>query len=231
MTWTWNFHSMCQIDQREGTISFAAIRRVLRELFAKNHGGPSDPPTSARVNIKWISYSRYSDKPSVCSMIFSTLLSIDLCCFRWRIGPSSPSTWFYKLWQEYLLHMLSFLLYCYFSLAFCTRRNKQHLYVSTSATEEVRTLHHHILTHSLTQPCTHWLNHALTHSLTQSCSHSLTQPCTHSFAHSLTQPCTHSLTHSTHSLTHSLGQTHAHILILIYTHSSHPLTHSVLTHP
>ena len=35
---------MCQIDQREGTVSFAAIRRVLRELFAKNHGGPSDPP-------------------------------------------------------------------------------------------------------------------------------------------------------------------------------------------
>ena len=30
---------MCQIDQREGTVSFATIRRVLRELFAKNHGG------------------------------------------------------------------------------------------------------------------------------------------------------------------------------------------------
>ena len=34
---------MCQINQREGTASFAAIRRVLRELFAKNHGGPFDP--------------------------------------------------------------------------------------------------------------------------------------------------------------------------------------------
>ena len=44
---------MCQIDQREGTVSFVAIRRVLRELFAKDHGGggPSDPPTSARVNF------------------------------------------------------------------------------------------------------------------------------------------------------------------------------------
>ena len=43
---------MCRIDKREGTVSFAAIPRVLRELFAKNHGGPSDPrPTSARVNV------------------------------------------------------------------------------------------------------------------------------------------------------------------------------------
>ena len=36
---------MCQIDQREGTVSFAAIRRVLRELFAgKTMGGPFHPP-------------------------------------------------------------------------------------------------------------------------------------------------------------------------------------------
>ena len=43
---------MCQIDQREGTVSFAAIRRVLRELFAKNHGGSiRPPPTSARVKL------------------------------------------------------------------------------------------------------------------------------------------------------------------------------------
>ena len=40
---------MCQIDQREGTVSFAAIRRVLRELFAKNRGGgPSDTPLQVR---------------------------------------------------------------------------------------------------------------------------------------------------------------------------------------
>ena len=39
---------MCQIDQREGTVSFAAIGRVLRELFAKNHGG-SIPPTPPQV--------------------------------------------------------------------------------------------------------------------------------------------------------------------------------------
>ena len=43
MTSPWNFPSMCQIEQREGTVSFAAIRRVLRELFAKNQGGPFDP--------------------------------------------------------------------------------------------------------------------------------------------------------------------------------------------
>ena len=35
---------MCQIDQRESTVSFAAICRVLRELFAKNHGGSIRPP-------------------------------------------------------------------------------------------------------------------------------------------------------------------------------------------
>ena len=35
---------MCQIDQREGTVSFAAIRRVLRELFAKNHEGVHPTP-------------------------------------------------------------------------------------------------------------------------------------------------------------------------------------------
>ena len=44
---------MFQIDQREGTVSFAAIRRVLRDLFSKNHGGgPSDPPTSTRVKVR-----------------------------------------------------------------------------------------------------------------------------------------------------------------------------------
>ena len=41
---------MCQIDQREDTVNFDAIRRVLREVFAKNHGGASDHPTGARVN-------------------------------------------------------------------------------------------------------------------------------------------------------------------------------------
>ena len=52
MTSTLNFHSICQIDQREGTVSFETIRRVLRELFTKNHGGGvhPTPPTSARVN-------------------------------------------------------------------------------------------------------------------------------------------------------------------------------------
>ena len=30
---------MCQIDEQEGTDSFAAICRFLRELFSKNHGG------------------------------------------------------------------------------------------------------------------------------------------------------------------------------------------------
>ena len=35
MTSTWNFQSMYQIDQWEGTGSFRAIRRVLRESFAK----------------------------------------------------------------------------------------------------------------------------------------------------------------------------------------------------
>ena len=30
---------MCQINQPEGTASFAATRRVLRELFAKNRRG------------------------------------------------------------------------------------------------------------------------------------------------------------------------------------------------
>ena len=44
---------MCQINQREGTVSFAAIRRVLRELFAKKPmgGSPSDPLSSAKVNL------------------------------------------------------------------------------------------------------------------------------------------------------------------------------------
>ena len=52
---------MCQIDQREGTVGFAAIRRLLRELFAKNLGGAFDPPTSARDkmhNIVLILYDR-----------------------------------------------------------------------------------------------------------------------------------------------------------------------------
>ena len=52
-TSTWNFHSMCQIDQREGTLSFAAIRRVLRELFAKKHGeGSVRPPRSRSARVK-----------------------------------------------------------------------------------------------------------------------------------------------------------------------------------
>ena len=36
---------MCQIDQRDGTVSFAVIRRVLRELFVKKNivGGPFAP--------------------------------------------------------------------------------------------------------------------------------------------------------------------------------------------
>ena len=44
---------MCQIDKREGTVSFAAIRSVLRELFSKTHGGFVRPPplTSARVKV------------------------------------------------------------------------------------------------------------------------------------------------------------------------------------
>ena len=42
---------MCQINQCEGTKSFVPIKCVLRELFAKNHGGSvRPPPTSARVN-------------------------------------------------------------------------------------------------------------------------------------------------------------------------------------
>ena len=43
------FYSMFQIDQREGTVSFAAIRRVLRELFAKNRGGWSIRPPPLQV--------------------------------------------------------------------------------------------------------------------------------------------------------------------------------------
>ena len=53
---------MCQIDLREGTVSLAAIRRVLRELFAKKHGGPFDPPpTSARVKAALEVTLRYSN--------------------------------------------------------------------------------------------------------------------------------------------------------------------------
>ena len=40
---------MCQIEHREGTTTFVDFRRVLREVVAKNHGGPFDPTTSARV--------------------------------------------------------------------------------------------------------------------------------------------------------------------------------------
>ena len=45
---------MCQIDKCEGTESFIAIQRVLRELFTKNHRGvgsirPPSPSTSAWV--------------------------------------------------------------------------------------------------------------------------------------------------------------------------------------
>ena len=39
---------MYQIDQREVTVCLAAIRRVLRELFAKNHGGSIQPPLQVR---------------------------------------------------------------------------------------------------------------------------------------------------------------------------------------
>ena len=42
---------MCQLDQRNGTASFATICCVLRELFAKNRGGPFPPSTCARVNL------------------------------------------------------------------------------------------------------------------------------------------------------------------------------------
>ena len=43
---------MCQIDQREGTESFAAIRRVLLELFAKKTWRSVQPPTSASVKLR-----------------------------------------------------------------------------------------------------------------------------------------------------------------------------------
>ena len=35
---------MCHINHREGATNAASIRRVLRELFAKNHGGLFNPP-------------------------------------------------------------------------------------------------------------------------------------------------------------------------------------------
>ena len=44
-----NFQDMCQIDQCEGTERFVAIRRVLHELFTKNHGGRFDPPPPLQV--------------------------------------------------------------------------------------------------------------------------------------------------------------------------------------
>ena len=39
---------MFQIDQRESTASFAAIRRVLRELFTKDHGAVHPTPLQVR---------------------------------------------------------------------------------------------------------------------------------------------------------------------------------------
>ena len=40
---------MCQIDQREGTVSLAAIGRVFRELFAKKAWGSiRHPPLQVR---------------------------------------------------------------------------------------------------------------------------------------------------------------------------------------
>ena len=44
------FQNMCQIDQCEGTESFVAIRRVLRELFAKKlwGEGPFNTPLQVR---------------------------------------------------------------------------------------------------------------------------------------------------------------------------------------
>ena len=65
MTWhdiDLKFQSIRQIDQREGTVSFAMIRRVLRELFAKTMGSPPDPPLQVRGLIPdniIRAYSRY----------------------------------------------------------------------------------------------------------------------------------------------------------------------------
>ena len=39
-----NFQNMCQINKKESSESFVAIRRFLRELFEKYRGGPSDSP-------------------------------------------------------------------------------------------------------------------------------------------------------------------------------------------
>ena len=39
---------MCQIDNREGTVGFAAIRRVLRELFPKKSWGVRSTPLQVR---------------------------------------------------------------------------------------------------------------------------------------------------------------------------------------
>ena len=49
---------MCQIDQREGTVSFAVIRRVLRELFAKKHGGSIRPPPLQVRGLKLIVWTK-----------------------------------------------------------------------------------------------------------------------------------------------------------------------------
>ena len=52
---------MCEIDQLKGILSFEAIGRILRELFAKNHGRVRSTTqcTSARVN-----FARYLNYPS-----------------------------------------------------------------------------------------------------------------------------------------------------------------------
>ena len=47
---------MCQMGKREGTVSFAVIRRDLRELVAKNHVEPSDPPP---LQVRGLSTSEY----------------------------------------------------------------------------------------------------------------------------------------------------------------------------
>ena len=59
MTSTWTFQSMCEMSQRADTTSFVTNRCVLRELFAKTHGGPFDTPTSAMVII-WITQHEHT---------------------------------------------------------------------------------------------------------------------------------------------------------------------------
>ena len=48
---------MCQMGKREGTVSFAAIRRDLRELVAKNHVEPSALPPP--LQVRGLSTSEY----------------------------------------------------------------------------------------------------------------------------------------------------------------------------